>query len=125
MDTFFLTLKGLSHEDNIKKMRLLTLCSLAVPGTPLSYDSIISGLKIEKNEVEKWVIEGVARNIVNLKIDQQKSQVNVIKTTHRELTKEKWEEIDKKLAQWKNSVETVLKQLQEKKKEDKKEEKTE
>jgi translation initiation factor 3 subunit M len=106
-------------------MRLLTLCSLAVPGTSVSYDTIISGLKIEKNEVEKWIIEGVAHNVVNVKIDQQKRQVNVTKTIQREVTKEKWEEIEKKLSQWKNSVETVLKQLQEKKNDKKEEKKTE
>lgn len=51
---------GLSNEDNIRKIRLLTLASISSGhvGVEISYGDIASALEIDESEVEMWTIDG-------------------------------------------------------------------
>ncbi|UZO25815.1 uncharacterized protein OCT59_018073 [Rhizophagus irregularis] len=57
---------GLSIEDNTRKIRLLTLASLASENVSreISYETIAKALEIEESEVEMWTIDGNLLNII-------------------------------------------------------------
>jgi len=49
---------GLNHEQNMKKMRLLTFMQLAETNPEMSFDTIQEELQIEESEVESFIIDG-------------------------------------------------------------------
>lgn len=50
---------GLNHEQNLKKMRLLSFMQMAETNPDISFDDIISELQIEEKDVEAFIIEGI------------------------------------------------------------------
>jgi len=50
---------GLSHEDNIHKMRVLTFVQLAEGKPELSFDIIEKELQLEPHDVEPFIIDGL------------------------------------------------------------------
>jgi translation initiation factor 3 subunit M len=57
------------------KMRLLTLCSLCLGATELSYATIAQELQIEEQSVEKWVIKAVAANLIDARLNQLEKKI--------------------------------------------------
>lgn len=55
--------QGLSEESNVRKIRLLSMASLAAQHAPgeISYDAIAKALEIPQEDVEFWVIDGKKR----------------------------------------------------------------
>lgn len=49
---------GLNHEQNMKKMRLLTFMQLAETNPEMSFDTIQEELQINEDEVESFIIDG-------------------------------------------------------------------
>jgi len=49
---------GLNHEQNMKKMRLLTFMQLAETNPEMSFDTIQEELQINELEVESFIIDG-------------------------------------------------------------------
>lgn len=49
---------GLSHEQNMSKMRLLTFMGMAVEFKEISFDTIQQELQIGAEDVEAFVIDG-------------------------------------------------------------------
>jgi len=49
---------GLSHEDNIHKMRVLTFVQIAEGKSELSFDNIEKELQLEPDDVQPFVIDG-------------------------------------------------------------------
>lgn len=61
---------GLNHEQNIKKMRILTFMQMAESNPEISFDDIISELSIEEKNVEAFIIEGMSWLLIyHLKIN--------------------------------------------------------
>lgn len=54
----FILFSGLNHEQNIKKMRILTFMQMAESNPDITFDEITSELQIEEKEVEAFIIEG-------------------------------------------------------------------
>lgn len=50
---------GLNHEQNVKKMRILSFMQMAESNPEISFDDIISELQIEEKNVEAFIIEGM------------------------------------------------------------------
>lgn len=50
---------GLSHEQNMAKMRLLTFMGMAVEFKEISFDTIQQELQIGADDVEAFVIDGI------------------------------------------------------------------
>lgn len=57
---FYLCL-GLSHEQNMAKMRLLTFMGMAVETKEISFDTMQQELQIGADDVEPFVIDGRAQ----------------------------------------------------------------
>lgn len=56
--TIIIIFSGLDHEQNVKKMRILSFMQMAETNPELSYDEITSELQIEEKDVEAFIIEG-------------------------------------------------------------------
>ena len=53
-----ISLIGLSHEENLRKMRLLTFMQMAESKKDIDYDSIQKEMDINEDEVEDFIIDG-------------------------------------------------------------------
>ncbi|CAB4423627.1 unnamed protein product [Rhizophagus irregularis] len=101
---------GLSIEDNTRKIRLLTLASLASENVSreISYETIAKALEIEESEVEMWTIDVIRANLIEAKINQVKKTILVNRSTYRTFTMEQWKQLSAKLEGWKKSLVDIL-----------------
>lgn len=92
------------------KMRLLTLASLAAstPSRSLPYSSIASSLRVEPQDVEKWVIDTIRAGLVEGKLSQLRSEFLVHRATYRVFGDKQWTEVQGRLNVWRRSLEGVL-----------------
>lgn len=102
---------GLSKQECIRHMRLLSLCSLASEHEEIPYAAIASSLTIEPDEVEKWVVDAVSSGLISAKMDQLQRVVMVERCIVRSFGIEQWQALQSKLLSWKKSVKGVLDSL--------------
>ncbi|RWS30505.1 eukaryotic translation initiation factor 3 subunit M-like protein [Leptotrombidium deliense] len=95
---------GLSHEQNLHKMRLLTFMQLAETKKELSFESIQEELQLQDGEVEAFVIEILRTRMVRAKIDQLNRRVLVTSTMHRTFGKQQWLQLRDTLSKWQQSL---------------------
>jgi translation initiation factor 3 subunit M len=106
----FIEQQGLDGEVVYRKMRLLTLASLAAstPSKELGYGRISKALQIPENEVEMWVIDVIRSGLVEGKLSQQKQTFLIHRTTYRVFGEKQWREVATRLDTWKVSLRNVL-----------------
>ncbi|ORX90835.1 PCI-domain-containing protein [Basidiobolus meristosporus CBS 931.73] len=102
---------GFNEEDNINKIRMLTLASLGSEhlGNELSYSAVCDALKIDADEVEFWVIDVVRAGLIEAKLNQLNETVTISRSTRRVFTTKDWEELGAKMKGWKQSLSDILK----------------
>ncbi|KAJ3285724.1 hypothetical protein HK104_009360 [Borealophlyctis nickersoniae] len=129
----FVAKEGLSEEANVKKMRLLSMATLAgknVQGE-VPYEAIAKELEIPEDEVEIWVINGewhsaseicvvlllrvpkpfkkvIRAGLIDAKMNQLKKTVVVSRSTHRVFSDAQWQQLSDKLAAWRTNLKEVL-----------------
>lgn len=104
---------GLDEELLTGKLRTLTLCSLGAKQERLGYAMLVEHLGLtNSDEVEEVVISAVRTGLLEAKIDQNQSEVVIQRTAARQFVTEDWGAMDKKLQDWKKSVEGVIDTLQ-------------
>lgn len=108
----FIDSLGLSHEQNMSKMRLLTLLGMAVEFKEISFDTLQQELQIDVDDVEAFVIDAVRTKMVYCKIDQTQRKVVVSHSTHRTFGKQQWQQLYDSLSAWKQNLTTVKTSLQ-------------
>lgn len=113
-DDFFQT-QSLSHPALARKIRLLTLASLAanagdaaVTGGTLPYARIATALSIEEDDVEMWVIDAIRVGLVEGKLSQRAREFQVHRGTHRTVGERQWREVAGRLETWKVGLRGVL-----------------
>lgn len=104
---------GLNDEVLTRKIRLLTLASLASTGTTaqtrsLPYSAIASGLQIPEEEVEMWVIDVIRAGLVEGKLSQSTRTFLIHRSTYRVFGETQWREVAGRLDMWRNSLIGVL-----------------
>lgn len=107
----FLQEANLSDEALTRKMRLLTLASLAASASQtrqLPYASIAEALQIPTEDVEMWVIDVVRAGLIEGKLSQQRQELLIHRSTYRVFGTKQWNELDGRLSMWKNSLVGVL-----------------
>eukprot|EP00590_Aulacoseira_subarctica_P007387 CAMPEP_0172434368 /NCGR_PEP_ID=MMETSP1064-20121228/70588_1 /TAXON_ID=202472 /ORGANISM="Aulacoseira subarctica , Strain CCAP 1002/5" /LENGTH=464 /DNA_ID=CAMNT_0013182581 /DNA_START=43 /DNA_END=1438 /DNA_ORIENTATION=+ len=102
---------GLSKDECIRHMRLLSLCSLAAEHEEIPYGAIASTLNVNAEDVEKWVIDAVSSGLISAKMDQLQRVVMVERCVVRSFGMEQWQALQVKLNAWKKSVKGVLEGL--------------
>lgn len=99
---------GLSADECIRHMRLLSLCSLAAEHEEIPYSAIASTLQVEAGEVESWVIAAVSSGLLSAKMDQLQQVVMVERCVVRRFGIEQWKSLQTRLNIWKKNVRGVL-----------------
>merc|ERR1711971_1230259 len=102
---------GLTHEDNIKKMKLLTFMQLAETKSEIRFGEIQQHMQISEAEVEEFLIDVLKTKLVRAKIDQGNQVIHVSSTMHRTFTKEHWHKLHTLLINWRSNLHTVREQV--------------
>jgi len=109
----FLTQRGLSHDDNVRKMRLLTLSSMPRTNHTIPYADIAEALDIAPEAVEEWVIEALSAGLLNARLDQLSQCLNVRSSMQRTFTRTEWEVLHTRLCGWQDNVREILRVVRE------------
>ncbi|RUS24257.1 hypothetical protein BC938DRAFT_473877, partial [Jimgerdemannia flammicorona] len=107
---FFADEPTLVHEDNVRKMRLLSLASLGSSNVSreLAYSAIAEKLQVPSEDVEMWVIDVIRAGLVEARINQLSETVTVHRSIYRVFGREQWEQLGVKLNGWKQSLAEIL-----------------
>lgn len=106
----FIEDEGIDNSKLHRKMRLLTLASLAAStnSRELEYKRISKALQVPSEDVEMWVIDVIRAGLVEGKLSQQKQMFLVHRTTYRVFGEKQWREVATRLDTWKESLRGVL-----------------
>ena len=106
----FLENAGLEPSILHRKMRLLTLSSLAASTQTrsLPYQHIERALQIPSEEVEMWVIDVIRAGLVEGKLSQLNQTFLIHRSTYRVFGEKQWAEVQGRLDTWRTSLEGVL-----------------
>jgi translation initiation factor 3 subunit M len=99
---------ALSAADSLKKIRLLTLATLAARQPRLSFAQIADALHIDAGQVEHWLIEAVSTGLIDAKIDQLSSVAIVSSSQQRVFGDQEWRNLQARLHLWRNNVATLV-----------------
>ncbi|KUJ22515.1 PCI-domain-containing protein [Mollisia scopiformis] len=101
--------QGLDNSKLHRKMRLLTLASVAAStnSRELEYKRIAKALQIPAEDVEMWVIDVIRAGLIEGKLSQQKQVFLVHRTTYRVFGEKQWREVATRLDQWKASLRSI------------------
>lgn len=100
----FITSQKLDHEQNLKKMRLLTFMQLAENNPEMTFAELQKELQIEENQVEPFIIEVLKTKLVRARLDQANRKVHISSTMHRTFGKAQWQQLRDLLYVWKNNL---------------------
>jgi len=103
---------GLKHEDNTRKMKLLSFMQLAENRSEISFAEIQQSIQIKEDEVEEFLIDVIKTKLVRAKIAQGDGIVYVSSTMHRTFGPGDWQQLHQLLSQWKTNIHTVKDQMQ-------------
>lgn len=108
----FVTSQGLNHEQNMKKMRLLTFMQLAESNPEMTFEQLQNELQIEGNEVEPFIIEVLKTKLVRARLDQANRKVHISSTMHRTFGRAQWQQLRDLLYAWKQNIATIHEGMQ-------------
>jgi translation initiation factor 3 subunit M len=103
---------GLSAENCIRHLRILSLCSLATEHEEIPYTTVAQTLQLPSDkEVESWVIAAVSSGLLVAKMDQLEHKVMVERAVVRRFDMEQWKALQSRLNMWKQNVRGILEGL--------------
>lgn len=103
----FVTSQGLNHEQNMKKMRLLSFMKLAESTPEMSFEMLQKELQVGENEVEPFIIEVLKTKLVRARMDQTARKVHVSSTMHRTFGRDQWQQLKDLLGLWKDNLSVI------------------
>jgi len=103
---------GVDEEEATKKIKFLSLTSLATVNHEIPYSTIAKTLQINESEVEVWVIGAVSEGLLEARMDQVKEIVRVTRSLQRIFTRTQWKYLGENLTTWKKNIEILLTTLQ-------------
>lgn len=103
----FVQSSGLNHEQNMKKMRLLSFMQLAESNPEISFETVQDELQIEANEVESFIIEVLKTKLVRARMDQATKKIYTSSTMHRTFERAQWQQLRDLLHSWKGNLASI------------------
>ncbi|MCO5601529.1 hypothetical protein L7F22_055651 [Adiantum nelumboides] len=107
-----LTNYGISHEECVTKMRLMSLGDLASQMQEIPYALVQDTLKIPQEDVEYWIVRGISSKLLDAKMDQMRQVAVISRCTERVFGPAQWRELYSKLGVWKDNVGNVVRMVQ-------------
>lgn len=108
----FVDSSGLSHENNVHKMRVLTFMSLGESTSEVSFDDLCKELNIGTEEIEDFIIEALRSKLIRTRIDQVNKKVIISSATHRTFGTNQWQELRSRLEDWRQNLRSVRTSMQ-------------
>lgn len=96
----------------IKKLRQLTLVTLASKTKSLSYDDIKVALQLEEEQIEPMIIDTIYAELLDGRIDTKNREVDVLRVAGRDATAERIQEIQEILKDWDSFAVNLLQKTQ-------------
>ncbi|XP_048242219.1 eukaryotic translation initiation factor 3 subunit M-like [Haliotis rufescens] len=106
-NTDFVNSLGLSHDQNMRKMRLLTFMQMAENKKEIEFSIIQEEMQLSSEQVEEFIIDVLRTKAVRARIDQIQKKVVVISTTHRTFTKHHWQVLRSALTEWQETLKGI------------------
>lgn len=103
----FVNSQGLNHEQNIKKMRLLSFMQLAESNPEMTFQQLQEELQIGENEVEPFIIEVLKTKLVRARMDQKARKVHISSTMHRTFGRPQWQQLRDLLYAWRSNLSLI------------------
>jgi translation initiation factor 3 subunit M len=100
--------EGVSSENCVRYMRILSLCSLAAEHEEIPYEVVADTLQTSLDNVESWVIAAVSSGLLSAKMDQLQNKVVVERCVVRKFDMEQWKAVQTRLHVWKRNVGGIL-----------------
>ncbi|QRV72815.1 UDP-glucose:glycoprotein glucosyltransferase A [Ceratobasidium sp. AG-Ba] len=102
---------GMDKEILLRKIRLLTLASIASAkiGRDVPYAEIASALRVQENEVESWAIDAIRHKLIGGKLSQATSSIHITRSSTRAFGTSQWQDLEAQLVQWKTNLTEVSK----------------
>ncbi|KAI5641965.1 PCI domain-containing protein [Phthorimaea operculella] len=107
----FVHSQGLNHDQNVKKMRILSFMQMAEACPDISFDDIVSELQIPEENVEAFIIEVLKTKLVRARMDQAARSVRVSSTMHRTFARAQWQQLRAVLVSWRANVAAAHEQM--------------
>nr|XP_022345764.1 eukaryotic translation initiation factor 3 subunit M-like [Crassostrea virginica] len=111
-NTDFVKSLGLSHEQNLRKMRFLSFVQLAEDKKEIEYAVIQREMQLEEADIEDFIIDVLRTKSVRAKIDQLQKKVIIMSTIHRTFGRQQWQVLRQTLMQWRENLSQVQTSLQ-------------
>jgi len=108
----FIEKSGLVHENNIHKMRILTMLTLSTQTKELPFAKLQTELTLNEDELEEFVIDMVKSKLVHAKIDEINQRVIIRSTSRRAFETDQWKEVQYKLSSWLENVQIIKTNLE-------------
>jgi len=108
----FVTSQGLNHEQNMKKMRLLSFMQLAESNPEMSFQQLQEELQINEEEVEPFIIEVLKTKLVRARMDQSAKKVHISSTMRRTFGRPQWQQLRDLLQNWRQNLIFVQENMQ-------------
>ncbi|GAM16831.1 hypothetical protein SAMD00019534_000060 [Acytostelium subglobosum LB1] len=104
----FLTDIGLKPDECMQKIRLLSIATLTSEDATVPYSAIAKSLAIDENDVETWVIDAIANELIDAKLDQLNRLVHVNSSTQRVFNKAQWTQLGLRVDAWRTNIKNLL-----------------
>lgn len=95
---------AVTHEENLRKMRLLTLASMSQDTPEIQFDQLVEKLNLERGDVESFVIEAIGSGLVQGKINEPEAKIMISSTINRTFKEAEWLFIKTKLELWQKNL---------------------
>ncbi|XP_063900808.1 eukaryotic translation initiation factor 3 subunit M-like [Zophobas morio] len=102
----------LDHNSNVRKMRLLTLISLAHGKNEVEYSLIETSLQLRREDIEVWIINAIGAELLEGKLDQMNSKLLVRRAIYRNFSTSHWQQIYDRLSTWQANIASLLESLE-------------
>jgi len=99
---------GLSLQDCMSKIRLLSLAALVHGKSEMPLAEVAKALEESEDNVETWVVKALSEGVIDGRIDQLNHKVLVKSSFQRKFEHEEWAFLDSKLSQWIDNLESVI-----------------
>ncbi|KAK3699157.1 hypothetical protein QZH41_011878 [Actinostola sp. cb2023] len=106
-NTDFVTSLGLSHENNLKKMRILTVMDIGVSRHEISFHDLSNQLGMDVEHIEGFIIEAVQTSLVKARLDQMNKRVIINSVAPRNFVPHQWKGLHSRLLEWRNNLTSV------------------
>lgn len=95
---------GVSQEEVLNKVRVLTIASLAAGKQEVAFKDIQAALGVPAEDVEGWVVRTVGKGLLQGRIDQLAGAVSVTQCSSRTFGRDTWAALRDQLGEWRSRL---------------------